>query len=235
MHGAILDEYLALSSTSSVLGFPLTDERVHRMGSAGTTVASPMGDLGNTQDPERRHPSDTQQVVEKLTNRWLRKPLASTFFPICAGRAGRGWERVMKAAYRGFAFAVAIGVVLQAAWIALATYSLGKYVDDGHTVNKDWNGNVGLTLHGIFAIIVLVCAIVLFGLSFRAQVPDGTKWAGYVLLAVVVQWVLAFISFGVPAVGILHGANAFVVVALAGLTGRRAAEAAPTRGHSTVA
>lgn len=145
----------------------------------------------------------------------------------------------MKAAYRGFAFAVAIGVVLQAAWIALGTFALGKYVDDGHTVDKDWDGNAGLILHGIFAIVVLVCALVLFGLSFGARVPEGTKWAGYVLIAVVVQWVLAFISFGVPAVGILHGANAFVIVALAGITGRKAsgtAVAAPGAGRrSTVA
>src|SRR4051812_9348355 len=143
----------------------------------------------------------------------------------------------MKAAYRGFAFAVAIGVVLQAAWIALGTFSLGKYVDDGHTVDKNWDGNAGLFLHGIFAILVLLCALILFGLSFGAHVPEGTKWAGYVLIAVIVQWVLAFISFGVPAVGILHGANAFVVIALAGITGRKAGAAASASpfGRSTVA
>ena len=144
----------------------------------------------------------------------------------------------MKSAYRGFAFAVAIGVVLQAAWIALGTFSLGKYTDDGHTVDKNWDGNLGLMLHGIFAIVVLVCALILFGLSFGARVPDGTKWAGFVLLAVVVQWVLAFISFGVPAVGILHGANAFVIVALAGITGRKASDTAVVPGagrQSTVA
>lgn len=132
----------------------------------------------------------------------------------------------MKAAYRGFAFAVAIGVVLQAAWIALGTFALGKYVDDGHTIDKNWNGNIGLDLHGVFAIIVLLCALILFGLSFGAHVPEGTKWAGFVLIAVVVQWVLAFLSFAVPAIGVLHGANAFVVIALAGMTGRRGADSA---------
>ena len=141
----------------------------------------------------------------------------------------------MKAAYRGFAFAVAIGVVLQAAWIALGTFQLAKYVDDGHTVDKNWDGKFGLELHGIFAIIVLLCALILFGLSFGAHIPEGTKWAGFVLLAVVVQWVLAFISFGVPAIGVLHGANAFVIAALAGITGRKASEAAPARTRSTVA
>jgi hypothetical protein len=142
----------------------------------------------------------------------------------------------MKAAYRGFAFAVAVGVVLQAAWIALGTFALGKYVDDGHTIDKNWDGNTGLILHGIFAIVVALCAIILFGLSFGARVPEGRKWAGYVLIAVVVQWVLAFISFGVPAIGILHGANAFVIAALAGIAGRRAsgtAAAAPAAAPRT--
>src|SRR3954470_1921075 len=152
-------------------------------------------------------------------------------------RPGRGG--VMKAAYRGFAFAVAIGVLLQAAWIALGTFSLAKYTDDGPTIDKEWDGNLGFALRGIFAIVVLVCAIILFGLSFGARVPEGTKWAGFVLLAVVLQWVFAFISFGVPAIGILHGINAFVVVALAGIPGRRAGDSigarAATPGRSTIA
>jgi lipopolysaccharide export LptBFGC system permease protein LptF len=133
----------------------------------------------------------------------------------------------MKQAYRYLAYTVAVGVALQAAWIALGTFQLAKYVDDGHTVTKDWNGNLGLNLHGIFAIIVALAAIALFAVSFGARLPEGQKWAGFVLLAVVVQWVLAFISFGVPAIGILHGLNAFVVMGLAGTAATRAGRAAP--------
>ena len=158
---------------------------------------------------------------------------------ICVGLADQGRGGVMKAAYRGFAFAVAIGVVLQAAWIAFGTFTLAKYVEDGHTIDKEWDGNLGLGLHWIFAMLVLLCALILFGLSFGARVPEGTKWAGFVLLAVVVQWVLAFISFGVPAVGILHAANAFVIIVLAGLAGRRAGDSVGARAaaprRSTVA
>ena len=141
----------------------------------------------------------------------------------------------MKAAYRGFAFAVAIGVVLQAAWIALGTFQIAHETDDGKIIDKNYDGNFGLNMHGLFAILVLVCALILMGLAFGAHVPEGKKWAGFVLLAVVAQWVLAFISFGVPAVGVLHGANAFVIIALAGMTGRRAAEAAPAQTRPTVA
>jgi hypothetical protein len=53
------------------------------------------------------------------------------------------------------------------------------------------------------------------------------KWAGFTFLAIVVQVVLAFISFGVPVIGVLHGLNAFVVLALALYAGRRIAVGQP--------
>jgi hypothetical protein len=139
----------------------------------------------------------------------------------------------MKAAYRGLGFAIAIGVVLQTAFIALGTFTLSKDADDGKVINKDHFDNIGLTLHGIFAIVVAVLAIALLAVSFSSGVPQGPKWAGYVLLAVVVQWVLAFISFGVPAIGLLHGINAFVVAALASIAARKASVGAPV-GRSSV-
>ena len=61
------------------------------------------------------------------------------------------------------------------------------------------------------------------------------KWAGFVLLAVILQVALAFTAFGVPAVGALHGINAFVVMGLAGYAGRRAAEAPTTETATPVA
>ena len=42
----------------------------------------------------------------------------------------------------------------------------------------------------------------------------GARSTAYVFLAVLVQWVLAAISFAVPAVGLLHGMNAFAVARL---------------------
>lgn len=140
----------------------------------------------------------------------------------------------MKSAYRGLSLAIAIGVVLQAAFIALGTFTLGKRADDGKVINKDHFDNIGLTLHGIVAIVIAVLAIALLAISFRSGVPDGPKWAGYVFLAVLVQWVLAAISFAVPAVGLLHGINAFVVAAVASMAARRAAAGAPV-GRSSVA
>jgi peptidoglycan biosynthesis protein MviN/MurJ (putative lipid II flippase) len=130
--------------------------------------------------------------------------------------------------------AIAVGVVLQAAFIALGTFALSKDADDGKAIDKDHFDNIGLTLHGIFAIVVAVLAIALLAISFSSGVPEGPKWAGYVFLAVLVQWVLAAISFAVPAVGLLHGINAFVVAALASMAARKATVGAPV-GRSSVA
>src|ERR1700712_632244 len=107
---------------------------------------------------------------------------SSTSAPEGPAGGGRGQ---MKAAYRGFAFAVAIGVVLQAAWIALGTFQIAHETDDGKIIDKNYDGNFGLNMHGLFAILVLVCALILMGLAFGAHVPEGKKWAGFVLLAVV--------------------------------------------------
>jgi hypothetical protein len=49
------------------------------------------------------------------------------------------------------------------------------------------------------------------------------KWAGFTFLAIVVQVVLAFVSFGVPIIGVLHGINAFVVLGLAIYAARQVA------------
>ncbi|HEY4568779.1 MAG TPA: hypothetical protein VIH10_04915, partial [Kribbella sp.] len=51
------------------------------------------------------------------------------------------------------------------------------------------------------------------------------KWALYVVGLVVLQIVLAFLSFAAPAVGALHGLNAFALAAVAVMASRRAAPA----------
>ncbi len=57
--------------------------------------------------------------------------------------------------------------------------------------------------------------------SFFTKVDGGVKWAGYVLLVVVLQWVLAIVAFAVPVVGALHALNAMAVAGLASIAARR--------------
>jgi hypothetical protein len=129
----------------------------------------------------------------------------------------------MRKAYQALAFLIAICVVLQATWIGLATFILIGDLDDGKTIDKNYDGNWADSLHGIFGTAVIpLLAIVLLIVSFFAKIPGGSKWAGYVFLAVVVQIFLAFLAFGVPVLGFLHPINAFVLMGVAATAGRRA-------------
>jgi hypothetical protein len=125
---------------------------------------------------------------------------------------------------------IALGVVVQAMVIAFGFFTVGHDVEEnGKVLSKssfdDGYSPLGLTLHGIIGFPVIpVLAIALFIVAFFAKgVPQGVKWAGFVLLAVVLQVTFAFLAFVVPAFGLLHGLNAFVVLGTAAMAARRAA------------
>lgn len=137
----------------------------------------------------------------------------------------------MKKVYRGLALLIALGVVTQAGAIAYAWFEVIGQLEDGAVLNNDYEGNAGHAMHGMVGMMVIpLLALLLLASSPFAKLRGATKWAALVLLAVVVQVVLAFVSFGVAAVGALHGANALVVLGLALFTARRAATAEPTHG-----
>ena len=130
----------------------------------------------------------------------------------------------MKATYRVLAMLVAAGVVLQAMFIALGWFTALKDLDDGLVIDKNYEGNIGHTLHGQIGMMVIpLLAIALLIVSFFAHLAGGVKWAAIVFGLVVLQIFLAFLSFAVPAVGALHGLNAIALLAVAAFAGRRAA------------
>lgn len=136
----------------------------------------------------------------------------------------------MKQAYRVLAALIALGVVVQAATIALGWFMTINEIDDGLVVDKDYEGNIGHSLHGTVGMMLMpAMALILFIVSFFAKVPGGVKWAGFVLLAVVLQVVLAIVSFSIPAIGALHGINALVVAGLAGAAAARATRSMTSR------
>ena len=135
----------------------------------------------------------------------------------------------MRGAYRAFAGLIALGVLVQAAAVAGGWFGTINEVDDGATITEDYEGNLGHAVHGINGMMIMpLLGLFLFVLSFFAKsIPNAVKLAGLTFLAIVVQIVLAFISFGVPAIGVLHGVNAFVVFGLALMCVRRATETRP--------
>ncbi|MFD7156647.1 DUF6220 domain-containing protein [Kribbella sp. NPDC059898] len=137
----------------------------------------------------------------------------------------------MKAAYRVLAGLVAIGVVLQAMFIAWGFFTVGKDIDGGAVFDKNSSDPAGLALHGIFGSMVIpLIALLLLIVSFFAKVDGGIKWALYVVGLVVLQIALAFAAFAAPVVGVLHGANALALLAVAGIAARRAAGAPAAAG-----
>jgi hypothetical protein len=64
-------------------------------------------------------------------------------------------------------------------------------------------------------------ALILMIVSFFAKVDGGVKWAGFVLLTVVLQWVLAIVAFSVPVIGALHALNAMAIAGVASMAARR--------------
>lgn len=136
----------------------------------------------------------------------------------------------MKTVYRVLAYLIALEVAIQAAAIVFAIFGLFKWVDDGGTLDKamvedqsaTFTGVVGFPIHfmnGMYLIPLL--ALILLIISFFAKIPGGAKWAGFVLLAVVVQVFLGLFAHGLPALGILHGLNALLLFGLAVMAGMR--------------
>jgi len=127
----------------------------------------------------------------------------------------------MRATYKILGHTIAGLVAVQAAAIAMWVFGMFHWIDDGgNTVTPQLaddflegvTGSVGITIHSFGAIAIAVLAIVLLIVSFFAKIPSGVKWASFVFLAVLFQWVIAIASFSIPGLGFLHGANALVVL-----------------------
>ena len=128
----------------------------------------------------------------------------------------------MRAVYRVVGQLIALAVVLQVASIALAGFTISKDADDGTSIGADYS-NLGQNYHSIAGMVIGLLALVFLIVSFLTDVPRGRMMAGIVVGLVVLQFLLAVVSFGIPALGILHGINGLVIAGVASTAGRRAA------------
>jgi hypothetical protein len=137
----------------------------------------------------------------------------------------------MRATYKFLAYAIPVLVAVQAAAIAFAFFGLGAWIEDGHQLDKatmdaqpSFVGALGFMVHSIDGqLLIPLVALALLVVSFFAKVPGGSKWAAFVLLDVVLQIALAFIAFGLPVMGMLHGLNALFLAWLGWNTAHRMA------------
>ncbi len=143
----------------------------------------------------------------------------------------------MKSAYRVLAYAIALLVMLQAAFMALAVFGVTKWVGEGGVLDNAalesgeslFPEEVGFMLHAMVGLMLIpLVALILLIVSFFAKIPGGAKWGGFVLLAVVAQVLLGMFAHGLPALGALHGFNALVIFGLAVAAGMRVGRPTPT-------
>lgn len=124
----------------------------------------------------------------------------------------------MRTAYKVVAHAIAAAVVVQAALIG------GLVFDILGAESLPAQAPLTAELHifiGYLVIPVLSLALVVAALLGHA----GLRWALYLFAAVLVQVALAGFAFDAPWVGLIHGANAFTVLALAEVAAWKVAHA----------
>jgi Family of unknown function (DUF6220) len=139
----------------------------------------------------------------------------------------------MRATYRVLALLIAVGVVVQAAFIAVAWFQVLHDADSGAVFDKNSEENWAYAGHALVGNLVIpVIAIVLLILSFFARIPGGVKWAAITFGVVLLQIVFAFLGFTAPVLGALHGINAFVLAGVASVAARKARTAETTPAES---
>lgn len=146
----------------------------------------------------------------------------------------------MRSTYRVLAYLIAAEVAVQAMMAVYAIAGLSIWVDkDGGVLDKasmesdlEFPGVVGFMVHGMNGMMIIpLIALVFLIVSFFAKVPGGTKWAAFVLLAVVVQVSLGLLGHENALFGMLHGLNALILFSLAFMAGKRVTSA--TEGAHT--
>ncbi len=146
----------------------------------------------------------------------------------------------MRSAYKLLAHSIAGLVAFQAAVMVFAIAGLYNWITDGNTLTEsvmedqslDFTGSIGFMLHGVAGMMLIpLVALVLLIVSFFAKVEGGVKWAGIVLLLVVLQVALGIFGHETPYSGLLHGLNALVLFSVAVQAGRRVS--APTVASET--
>ena len=142
----------------------------------------------------------------------------------------------MNAAFRIWASLVSLAIIVQVGLAGYGAFHAVDVSDDKGAISKKGVEH-GFNAHAALGYVIVLAALVLLILAFlaRRQSPGGArpKWAGVLLVLLVVQVLLAWLGGAVAWLGVLHGMNALAVAGVAGsLAGRewamhRAASAEP--------
>ena len=121
----------------------------------------------------------------------------------------------MRAVYRWWAAIVFFAVVVQVGFAGYGAFYVAHKVDKGVVNESKFEDGFGL--HAGFGYLVVLGALVLLLIALAARVGKRRILQTLGLFGLfIVQVLLAWIGFGVPAVGALHPINALAIFAFAG-------------------
>jgi hypothetical protein len=128
----------------------------------------------------------------------------------------------MRTLYAVWSWILFTAVVIQVGLAGYgAFYAANKLGDEGATIDEDVFFD-GFIAHALFGYIVILTGLIFMILGLIAGIG---KWRlgvhGLLFGLLVLQMILAFIGFGVPAIGFLHPVNALLIFALSGMVAWR--------------
>ena len=145
----------------------------------------------------------------------------------------------METVYRVLAYVIAALVAVQAAALGYAVFAQLHWIEGGGTLDEasfeSAPGFGAYIFHALNGATLLLTALALLIISFFAKIPQGVRWALYVLIATIVQIALGVLSHLWAGIGALHGAAALVLFGVAVMAAMRARKPAAVEDHPVTA
>ena len=120
----------------------------------------------------------------------------------------------MSAVYRFWASLMALAVVVQIGLAGVGAFHAAKESDDHKTITDDTFGS-WFGPHVALGYLLVPAALVLVLLSLVAR-GGRIKWSLIAFALFIAQVLLAWLAFGVPALGFLHPINALLILGTLG-------------------
>jgi len=122
----------------------------------------------------------------------------------------------MRAVYKFWAWIVFAAVCIQVGFAGYGAFYVAKATDNDGVVDEDKFFD-GFGIHALFGYIVGLLILLYLLIAFAAKVGKPRLIKNGALFGLwILQVVLAFIGFGVPAIGFFHPVNALLIFALSG-------------------
>ena len=143
--------------------------------------------------------------------------------------------QALRAIHRFWLTLLALAVVVQIGAAGYGAFYAADKSDPGPMTKHQFDHGFGF--HAGFGYLIFLGGVVLLLLALAARLGrERVLWNLGVPVLLFIQIVLARVGAGTPAVGVLHGINAFLILGLVGsLAGRAWREARAPGGAATAA